>query len=303
MNLKSLTKDFKTLAIIGMCKNAGKTTALNLLLDQSGLAVTSVGKDGETVDAITKTPKPQVFVKQGTLIATASSLLPACSVSREILCATGIPSPIGEIIIFKCIDDGFVEIAGPSISSQLAELKELFFRFGATKIIIDGALSRRSISSAKVADASVLSTGASYDKNMQVVIDDTAFILDLYSLPTLNFEPNPTTNIEEEINRGKTEIFTSGALSESLLKKISTLKKVKDITIGVEDASKILASKETVYNFLNRGGKLQTRNHIKIVAVTVNPYSAYGWQFDKDQFKKQMQRRTPLPVINAMEVN
>lgn len=303
MNLKSLTKDFKTLSIIGMCKNAGKTTALNLLLNQSGLAVTSVGKDGETVDAVTKTPKPQVYVKQGTLVATASSLLSSCSVSREIICSTGISSPIGEIVIFKCIDHGFVEIAGPSITSQLTELKEHFFRLGATKIIIDGALNRRSISSAKIADASILSTGASYNKNMQVVIDDTAFVLDLYSLPTLDFEPNPTTNIEEALHQGKTKIFTPGALSESLLKKISTLKKVKDITIGVADASKILASKETVYNFLNRGGKIQTQDQIKIVAVTVNPYSAYGWHFDKNEFKKQMQNRTTLPVIDATEEN
>jgi len=301
MDLKSITMDYKTLVMIGMCKNAGKTTALNLLLDQKDLAVTSVGKDGETVDAVTKTPKPQIFVKKGTLVATASSLLPACSVSREILVATSIPSPIGEIVVFRCVDDGFVELAGPSITSQLVELKKIFFSLGAKKIIIDGALSRKSISSTKIANAAVLSTGASYDKNMHKVIDDTAFILDLYSLPVCKNAPRKSEDILESIEKGKNELYTSGALSEGVLKKVSSLKNVNQIKITVDDPSKILASRETVCTFIKRGGILQLIKSIKIAAVTVNPYSAYGWNFDKDVFKKEMQLRTSIPVINAWE--
>ncbi|MBQ4049621.1 MAG: hypothetical protein IJD07_03100 [Clostridia bacterium] len=293
--------DYKTLVMIGMCKNAGKTTALNLLLDQEGLAVTSVGKDGETVDAVTKTPKPQIFVKKGTLVATASSLLSACSVTREILVATAIPSPLGEIVVFKCMDDGFVELAGPSITSQLVALKKIFFGLGAKKVIIDGALSRKSISSAKIANAAVLSTGASYDKNMHTVIDDTAFILDLYSLPISKNSPRKSEDLLESVAKGKNELYTSGALSEGVLKKISSLKQVNQIIITVDDPSKILASRETVSTFIKRGGSLQLLKSVKIAAVTVNPYSAYGWNFDKDAFKKEMQLRTSVPVINAWE--
>ncbi len=301
MTLKSLTKDYATLVMIGMCKNAGKTTALNLLLDQDGLALTSVGKDGETVDAVTKTPKPQIFVKKDTLVATAASLLPTCSVSRQILCATSIPSPLGEIVVFRCMDSGFVELAGPSITTQLVELKEIFFSLGAKRVIIDGALSRKSISSAKIADAAVLSTGASYDKNIYTVIDDTEFIIKLYSLPPLSFQPDQSVDIVSDAQSGKTKIFTTGALSEGALKKISALKNVKDLTLAVEDASKILAKRETVNTYLLRGGRLETASTVKIAAVTVNPYSAYGWHFDKELFRTEMQRRTSIPVINALE--
>lgn len=301
MMLKSITKDYKTLVMIGMCKNAGKTTALNLLLNQEDLAITSVGKDGETVDAVTKTPKPQIFVKKGTLVATASSLLPACSVSREILVATSISSPIGEIVVFRCKDDGFVELAGPSITSQLVTLKKIFFDLGAKKIIIDGALSRKSISSTKIANAAVLSTGASYDKNMQNVIDDTAFILDLYSLPISQNIPRKNADLLDAISKGTTDLYTSGALSENTLKKINSLKQVCQTKITVDDPSKILASRETVCTYLKRGGLLQLRKSVKIVAVTINPYSAYGWEFDKDVFKNEMQLKTSVPVINAWE--
>ena len=65
----------KTMSIVGMCKNAGKTTMLNWLLTQGHLqgtlGLTSIGRDGESTDVVTGTEKPGIFAKAGTLIATA----------------------------------------------------------------------------------------------------------------------------------------------------------------------------------------------------------------------------------------
>ena len=301
MDVISLAKNYKTLAIVGICKNAGKTTALNLLLRQKGLAVTSIGRDGETTDVVTNTPKPRIFVTAGTLVATAYSLLVNCTVTREILCATGISCPLGEIVIFKCLDDGFVDLAGPSISAQLILLKQKFFELGAQKILIDGALERKSFSCAKIADAVLLAVGASYDKNINKVIAETDFTLKLYSLPQATFDAPPSQNVTEDAQKGKTQIFTEGALSESTLKQLCLLKNANQLTVAVSDASKILASPKTVNAFLAKGAKLQTKNIVKVIAVTVNPYSAYGWQFDKDDFKHAIQQITKLPVLNALE--
>ena len=67
----------KSMSIVGMCKNAGKTTMLNWLLTgghlRGTLGLTSIGRDGESTDVVTGTEKPGIFVKEGTLIATASS--------------------------------------------------------------------------------------------------------------------------------------------------------------------------------------------------------------------------------------
>ena len=65
----------KTMSIVGMCKNAGKTTVLNWFLSHSPedhvLGLTSIGRDGESTDVVTGTEKPSIFVPAGTLIATA----------------------------------------------------------------------------------------------------------------------------------------------------------------------------------------------------------------------------------------
>ena len=89
----------KTMSIVGMCKNAGKTTMLNWLLTaghlRGTLGLTSIGRDGESTDVVTGTEKPGIFVREGTLIATAKDMLRLGDVTKEILMTTGIPTPLG----------------------------------------------------------------------------------------------------------------------------------------------------------------------------------------------------------------
>ena len=73
--LLQLLNGVQTMSIVGMCKNAGKTTMLNWMLHhdrlQGTLGLTSIGRDGESTDVVTGTEKPGIFVREGTLIATA----------------------------------------------------------------------------------------------------------------------------------------------------------------------------------------------------------------------------------------
>ena len=124
----------KSMSIVGMCKNAGKTTMLNWLLAHTGrrqvLGLTSIGRDGESTDVVTGTEKPSIFVPAGTLIATAKDMLRLGDVTREILMTTGIPTPLGEVIIMRARSDGYVQLAGPSITAQLKEVSKTFFELG-----------------------------------------------------------------------------------------------------------------------------------------------------------------------------
>src|SRR6266571_8493255 len=72
------------LALIGLAKNVGKTTATNHLLETligenlyraEELALTSLGLDGEATDALTGLPKPRYVPQAGLLVATAANLL------------------------------------------------------------------------------------------------------------------------------------------------------------------------------------------------------------------------------------
>src|SRR5712691_10967014 len=72
------------LALIGLSKNVGKTTAMNHLLEtliseklyrSDDLALTSLGLDGEATDALTGLPKPRYVPQAGLLVATTAELL------------------------------------------------------------------------------------------------------------------------------------------------------------------------------------------------------------------------------------
>ena len=65
---------------------------------QGTLGLTSIGRDGESTDVVTGTEKPGIFVREGTLIATARDMLRLGDVTAEILETTG-----GE---FACINRG-----------------------------------------------------------------------------------------------------------------------------------------------------------------------------------------------------
>lgn len=153
----------KTMSIVGMCKNAGKTTMLNWLLEQGKLqgvlGLTSIGRDGESTDIVTGTEKPGIFVREGTLIATAKDMLRLGDITKEILMTTGIPTPLGEVVIVRARSAGHVQLAGPSITTQLKTVSKEFFDLGADISIIDGALGRKSLGARAVAEGVILCTG------------------------------------------------------------------------------------------------------------------------------------------------
>ena len=130
----------KTMSIVGMCKNAGKTTMLNWLLEQGKLqgvlGLTSIGRDGESTDIVTGTEKPGIFVREGTLIATAKDMLRLGDITKEILMTTGIPTPLGEVVIVRARSAGHVQLAGPSITTQLKTVsKDIILQDGGKAIV------------------------------------------------------------------------------------------------------------------------------------------------------------------------
>ena len=65
--LYDLSTKYKTLSIVGMAKNAGKTTAMNFLIEEAmdegvALGITSIGRDGESQDLVTGTEKPKIYL-------------------------------------------------------------------------------------------------------------------------------------------------------------------------------------------------------------------------------------------------
>ena len=334
MLLLPLIEPYRSLSIIGMCKNAGKTTVLNSILSEMGttgktLGLTSIGRDGESVDVVTQTHKPGIYVREGTLIATALEMLKYCDISREIVETTGFPTPLGEVVLVRARSDGNVQLAGPSITAQLAKLSGMFFSLGADVAIVDGALSRKTLCAPAVSEATILCTGASYSRDIDTVIEDTAFATLLLTLPEqadfseeeraacpgkalFRMEDGTLRALPQELQladalrsqayAGVRAVYVAGAVTDALLKPVLMAgKRFERLTLSAEDGSKLLIHQDTYDKLLLRGISLAVERATRVAAITVNPFSAYGFDLDKEELRSRMQARVRVPVINVLE--
>lgn len=304
-NLIQQLQSVRSMSIVGMCKNAGKTTMLNWLLAHSGrgrvLGLTSIGRDGESTDVVTGTEKPSIFVPAGTLIATAKDMLWLGDVTKEILVSTGIPTPLGEVIIMRARSDGYVQLAGPSITTQLKSVSQTFFDLGAEQSIIDGALGRKSLGARQVAEGIVLCTGASYHMRMEKVIADTVSIYRIMNLPKAQALPAAPEGTLEQCLKERGEALVTGALTDSMVLPLLRAGVLRRNRLVVADPSKVLLSPDTLDKMQLREVRLETAEAARTLCITVNPVSAYGWKFDKDEFRARLQEAVDVPVINVKE--
>lgn len=292
----------KTLSIVGMCKNAGKTTALNWVLRQGEagtLGLTSIGRDGESTDVVTGTEKPGIFIRRGTMIATARDMLRLGDITMEVLMTTGIPTPLGEVVIVRARSDGYVQLAGPSITAQLRTVSQYFFALGADQSIIDGALGRKSLGARAVAEGVILCTGASYHSSMEKTVADTLHIYRLMNLPKAETIPEAGDFAQSIKNRG--EAYVTGALTDTMVLPLLKSGALRGGRLVVADPSKVLLSPDTLDKLDVRDVKLLTETAARTLCVTVNPFSAYGWKYDKDAFMRAMTEAIDAPVINVKE--
>jgi hypothetical protein len=296
--LIEILQPYESIAIAGMSKNAGKTTTLNHIISGFAargampLGLTSIGLDGEETDQVTATPKPRIHMPTGTIIATAERLLAgrdprANHFAREILAVMdNITTPLGRVVVARALSPGAVMLAGPSMMSQIPPLIRIMQDMGAVKIIIDGAVGRKSLAMPDIGEAVVLAAGASLSKSMEAVIAETrhtAEILNLSPAGASYARPLPEQHTHLE-----------GAVTDTKLDGLF------DRHIVAEDATKILISPKALTKLRLSGGTISVKKRINLVAVTINPISPYGRNFDADQFLEEMQRALPVPVFNVV---
>ena len=331
-SLSRLLAPYRSASIIGMCKNAGKTTVLNRIIREltgfgGTLALTSIGRDGEATDLVTGTKKPGIYIAEGSLVATAADLLPVSDFTKEVVDTTDFHTPMGQVVILRARSDGNVQVAGPSMTAQLAELRDAFFALGADKVLIDGAISRKSLCSRRVTEATVLCTGASYHRDMEVVLEDTRHTVRLLTLPEAGDAalrtaaealPDPRgallageegvvpaagpleTILRSKAARSARYLFLGGALTDNLLRPVlMSSAPMKGLTLVVRDGSKLLLSADSLEKLTLRGASLRVLDSVNLVALTVNPFSAYGFSFQRAEFRQRMSELVSVPVIDV----
>lgn len=332
-----ILKGYKTISIIGMDKNVGKTTVLNHILKEArgkiSLGLTSIGRDGEDKDVVTHTEKPRVYVERGTYVATAKQCLFNSDITKEIIETTGIYTPMGEVIIVKALSDGHVELGGPSINSSMKNICDSLLSFGSGLVIVDGALSRKTSASPIISDAAILSTGAALGRSIDKVVDSTNYIVKLLSLKAEQnseilklckgitekskigfiYKDKKIKHLEvltsleasreiiESLNEDIQYVVIKGIISDKLIEDIlKGTDKYKGVTFLIEDGTKVFVKQETLYRFEKQGGILKVINGINLICLTCNPKSPYGYQFDGHRFLAELRKNINLPVFDVV---
>lgn len=336
-NILQRIKEYKTISIIGMDKNVGKTTVLNYILNEArgkmSLGLTSIGRDGEDSDRVTYTEKPKIYIEKGTYLATAKQCLFNSDITKEIIKTTGINTPMGEVIITRALSDGYVELGGPSINSAMKNICYDLLNYGSELVIVDGALNRKTVASPVVTEAAIVSTGASLGRNINKVVENTSYIVKLLSLDEENDKKilelcreitnsskigfiykdktikclDILTSLEasreicENLKEKVSHVVIKGIASDKLLGDImKSTEKYKGVTFLIEDGTKCFAERETFYKFQKQGGILKVLNKISLVCITCNPKSPYGYEFDRHKFLDELRKNISLPVFDVV---
>ncbi len=330
---------YDVLSLVGMSKNAGKTTALNYLIEEAYdedviPGITSTGRDGEGTDLVTGTEKPKVYVYEDSIVTIPIDLFDIADAGLEILSRTNYHSTFGSILMCRVLDEGFVQVAGPTSTADQRKLSREMLELGADIILIDGAIDRRSIASPFASDAIILSTGAVLSRDMDIVVMDTMHVVELYTLPEFGSEGKEKqyaeklnapgycestvimrkdkleiqscqtglmagNKLDRQIDDETEFLYLPGALTTSTLEYIMP-EKLRQITFVVKDPTKIFIDRVSYRRLKKKGLKIKVLKGIKVAAITVNPYSPEGYSFGNNMLLEAMRDAAgDLPVIDV----
>lgn len=328
---------YNVLSIIGMSKNAGKTFTLNHLIEEAEdrnlkVGITSIGRDGERVDVVTDTEKPTIFLPKDNYVATTTKLLELSDATVSIEEVTPFDTPLGEVIIGKVIYDGHIQISGPQTLKETKYVSDRMLEMGAQISIIDGALDRKTSAAPEISQATILASGASFDRNMDKVIEETAHIARLFNLPWLeNFRDQAQSLLSEKtyatidrhgnvhplklatglgagriladaIDQETQYLIFPGALTANVASDILSYSPYgKNVRLVVADATKIFIDAKSYKKLIRRGLYIELLHFSDLVGITLNPYAPEGHQFDANRFREAMGEKIPdVEIIDLM---
>ena len=326
---------YKSLSIVGLEKNTGKTETLNYILGRlknmdKRIALTSIGIDGESRDIVTNTQKPEIRIYNGMIFISAEKHYLQRRITSEILEVSNIHTSLGRLIIAKAISSDKVLLSGPADTHNLKALITSMAKYDIDLTLVDGALSRLSLASPAVTDGMILTTGAAYSANIPVLVRKTKYVHDLINLPEVEPELKEKLDlvdsgiiaidrennlhdldvqsafmlkkVKDKVFSYGNRLFVAGATSDNLFEFLRIQKNVASIELVVKDFSRIFASPDIYYSFIKKGGKVKVVTKTKLAAVCINPISPQGYNLNSDELKASMQEALQMPVYDVKKL-
>jgi hypothetical protein len=331
----------RRVALVGIAKHAGKTTAMNELIAQASakgrkLGLLSIGVDGERNDAIMGVPKPEVLVPAGALVASAGDVLEAGSAALRIVEATGISSTLGDVYLAEVTEPGTVVLAGVRTAAQVEQVLTRLEGLGATLCLVDGAFDRMMAANPLLTDGVVLVTGAVVARTVPEAVQKTAFFLQRFLLPEAEEELRKLYDLAEEKGAMAVGVLGADGLEPAVLRQTSSftanpqqdeawpgadaaralavtgavtdrlLTMLEGLPRGfalvLSDATHFFGTQQVWRKFLRRGHRIVVRRRIRVLGLAVNPYSVEGYRLPGRELLKAVQEMAgEIAVVDVKE--
>jgi hypothetical protein len=298
----------RSLAVIGLVKNAGKTTVVNALMANCRhlFGLTSLGLDGERTDHLTGLAKPRIAPPAGTLVATTQGSLDRSRYTMEVLEELPYHTPLGRVVIGRAGDDGQVEVSGPTTLAELRGTVARLQALGAEQVLVDGAINRLGSASPRVSDGLVMATGGMVGETLAEALETTSATLDMLLLPAASPETKALTApylkgrtravsfdehgaatpldlptvvgegvaVAREVQRlGTRTLFVGGALTQEFVNDFTrVLPPRRTLRLVVRDATVLVLPATAVSRIPKRGITLEVLTPLRVLAVTANPF-------------------------------
>lgn len=292
------------------------------------VGVTSIGVDGEQVDSVFATAKPEVILYEGTHFITSEQHYLKRQTVSVLEAVDSRRTALGPLVTARVLVRGKALLSGAATTGILRQHIEQLGSMGVDIAIVDGALSRLSLASPTVTDAMILATGAAVSANIKQLVSKTKFLYNLILLdevsPALRERlSNISTGLwavdsegephdlgiasvflidraEKDILRFGKTLFASGAVSDRLLRVLAT--KGKDIILITRDFTKLFITPEAYTEFTRRGGKLMVLQRSRLIAVTLNPTSPQGFLLDSKSTCDALSEALQTPVYDVKKI-
>jgi len=293
--------DGKTISIVGMNKNVGKTTFMNVFLEQIAkvkkkFLIMSIGRDGEKEDVLEKTPKPMIMLPAGNLAVTSDKMTEFDSFIEVIDSYSNTAG--GKLFLGRAMENTYVQLLNPGSIAKMKEISSYSLESDlCSLVIIDGALNRSSHSSSALCDYIVMITGAEVHGTVDEIAQKTIYEIKKYETPECEFfikklmldeisqnkksvlmrnnviikktEKSFIENVSiiEEIEDGDT-VFNSGAITDKIVEKL--LNTCKKFILIVRDGSVLHLNNRNYRRLMRNGIVIKTLNKVNVIAIAVN---------------------------------
>lgn len=273
-----------SIAVVGTAKNVGKTVVVGAICNAlhaqgTRYGLTSIGRDGEAIDAADAVAKPRLLLHPGAMIATARSVLPA-SPAMQILDLSALATAAGTIVYAGVCEPAFYEIAGPPTASGIRATVRRLYELDAQFVVLDGAVDRTAALAGE-RHAVVVATGASNVGTPAEAIADVQALVSRLQIPV--FDPaQPALHIE-------------GALTSSRVAQLLAAGDERQIV--VRDPTQVAVRGKVLANLSERL-RLRCRRPLRVIAVTVASIGRDRY-FEPRSFMQAVAAATRLPVFDA----